>query len=228
MQGRTDTLDLFKAAAAGGPASPHAPQEAGLPDYENAILGSRPAIGTANATPVEASVEALVRTGHYGGMTREASGGAASSVATVSAIDTVGATNRHAVTNGIVPRAEFQLAREHVIMTETKLGAGQYGEVWVGIIGEKQVAVKTLKVDHERDAHNSEAAEKDFEQEILLLKHLTERGSDPYVVRLLGFVPAPNPLMVTEYAENGALLDYLRKVRRNGEKLSEVSALLAV
>jgi serine/threonine protein kinase len=83
-----------------------------------------------------------------------------------------------------------------------RLGAGQFGEVFVGTwikYGSRQVAVKTLKV--------ATMAPAEFLKEAEIMKKLRH----PSLVQLLGVCTTSEPLLiVTEYMARGSLLDVLR------------------
>ena len=81
-----------------------------------------------------------------------------------------------------------------------KLGAGQFGEVWMGVWnGTTEVAVKTLKpgiVDS-----------KEFFEEAVLMKKLKH----PKVIRLYAVCTKKEPIyIITELMKHGSLLEYLR------------------
>uniref|UniRef100_A0A8C5HYW1 Tyrosine-protein kinase n=1 Tax=Gouania willdenowi TaxID=441366 RepID=A0A8C5HYW1_GOUWI len=90
-----------------------------------------------------------------------------------------------------IPRESLQLKR--------RLGAGQFGEVWMGVYkNERNVAIKNLKIG----TMSVEA----FLAEANLMKNLQH----PHLVRLLAVVTQEPIYIVTEYMENGSLVDYLK------------------
>ncbi|KAK5853028.1 hypothetical protein PBY51_006851 [Eleginops maclovinus] len=113
---------------------------------------------------------------------------------------------------------EWEIPRETLKMVK-KLGAGQFGEVWMGYYKTTQkVAVKTLK----EGTMEPEA----FLQEANLMKQLQHER----LVRLHAVVSKEPILIVTEYMLNGCLLDFLksdegRKLKLN--KLIDMSAQIA-
>uniref|UniRef100_A0A8C5P8G1 Tyrosine-protein kinase n=1 Tax=Leptobrachium leishanense TaxID=445787 RepID=A0A8C5P8G1_9ANUR len=90
-----------------------------------------------------------------------------------------------------IPRSSLQLVK--------KLGAGQFGEVWMGYFnGYTQVAIKNLK--------EGTMSTSDFLEEANLMKELQH----PRLVRLHAVVTQEPIYIVTEYMENGSLVDYLK------------------
>ena len=81
-----------------------------------------------------------------------------------------------------------------------KLGAGQFGEVWVGIWnGTTEVAVKTLKP--------GVMDTKKFFEEAVLMKKLKH----PKVIQLYAVCTKEEPIyIITELMKHGSLLEYLR------------------
>ncbi|KAM4795875.1 tyrosine-protein kinase Lck [Rhinophrynus dorsalis] len=110
-----------------------------------------------------------------------------------------------------IPRNKLQLVK--------KLGAGQFGEVWMGFYnGHTKVAIKSLK-----QGTMSPAA---FLAEANLMKQLQH----PRLVRLNAVVTQEPIYIVTEYMENGSLVDYLKTPegsRLNMYKLIDMSAQVA-
>nr|BAG55523.1 protein tyrosine kinase abl [Hartaetosiga gracilis] len=106
--------------------------------------------------------------------------------------------NRQEITAS--PSDKWEIDRSSIMMG-TRLGAGQYGEVYEAVLTNKNrhVAVKTLK---------EEAMEaKDFLKEAEVMKKLKH----PNLVELIGVCTLESPLyIVTEYMCNGCLLDYIR------------------
>ncbi|XP_062857401.1 tyrosine-protein kinase Blk [Trichomycterus rosablanca] len=93
---------------------------------------------------------------------------------------------------------EWEIPRETLKMVK-KLGAGQFGEVWMGYYKNNQkVAIKTLKEG------NMEPAA--FLQEANLMKKLQHER----LVKLHAVVTQEPILIVTEYMSNGCLLDFLK------------------
>ncbi|XP_041832576.1 tyrosine-protein kinase Blk [Melanotaenia boesemani] len=113
---------------------------------------------------------------------------------------------------------EWEIPRETLKMVK-KLGAGQFGEVWMGYYKNTQkVAIKTLK----EGTMEPEA----FLQEANLMKQL-KHGR---LVRLHAVVTKEPILIVTEFMINGCLLDFLKtdegkKLKMN--KLIDMSAQIA-
>uniref|UniRef100_A0A673BQ04 Tyrosine-protein kinase n=1 Tax=Sphaeramia orbicularis TaxID=375764 RepID=A0A673BQ04_9TELE len=113
---------------------------------------------------------------------------------------------------------EWEIPRETLKMVK-KLGAGQFGEVWMGYYKNTQkVAIKTLK----EGTMEPEA----FLQEANLMKQLQHER----LVRLHAVVTREPILIVTEFMVNGCLLDFLKtdegkKLRLN--KLIDMSAQIA-
>lgn len=113
---------------------------------------------------------------------------------------------------------EWEIPRETLKLVK-KLGAGQFGEVWMGYYKNTQkVAIKTLK-----EGTMEPAA---FLQEANLMKQLQHER----LVRLHAVVTREPILIVTEFMINGCLLDFLKtdegkKLRLN--KLIDMSAQIA-
>ncbi|KAM7395484.1 hypothetical protein PAMA_006979 [Pampus argenteus] len=113
---------------------------------------------------------------------------------------------------------EWEIPRETLKMVK-KLGAGQFGEVWMGYYKNTQkVAIKTLK----EGTMEPEA----FLQEANLMKQLQHDR----LVRLHAVVTKQPILIVTEFMINGCLLDFLKtdegkKLKLN--KLIDMSAQVA-
>ncbi|XP_077586862.1 tyrosine-protein kinase Lck [Stigmatopora nigra] len=101
---------------------------------------------------------------------------------------------------------EWEIRRESLKMI-TKLGFGQFGEVWMGLYkNDRKVAIKSLKI-----GTMSTTA---FLAEADVMKNLQH----PRLVRLFAVVSHEPILIVTEYMENGSLLDYLKT--KQGSKLT--------
>ncbi|XP_063312078.1 tyrosine-protein kinase Lck [Pelobates fuscus] len=110
-----------------------------------------------------------------------------------------------------IPRSRLQLSK--------KLGAGQFGEVWMGYYnGHTKVAIKSLKEGTMSTA--------DFLEEANLMKQLQHSR----LVRLHAVVTQEPIYIVTEYMENGCLVDYLKTpegLRLTIYKLIDMSAQVA-
>ncbi|NWQ60748.1 LCK kinase, partial [Neopipo cinnamomea] len=101
---------------------------------------------------------------------------------------------------------EWEVPRESLKLVE-KLGAGQFGEVWMGFYnGHTKVAVKSLKA-----GSMSPSA---FLAEANLMKNLQH----PRLVRLYAVVTKEPIYIITEYMEKGSLVDFLKT--SEGVKLS--------
>ncbi|XP_067097229.1 tyrosine-protein kinase Blk isoform X1 [Osmerus mordax] len=113
---------------------------------------------------------------------------------------------------------EWEIPRETLKML-TKLGAGQFGEVWMGYYKDTQkVAIKTLK----EGTMEPEA----FLQEANLMKKLQHDR----LVRLHAVVTMEPILIVTEFMINGSLLDFLKTdegKKLKMTKLIDMSAQIA-
>ncbi|KAM7403835.1 hypothetical protein PAMA_004323 [Pampus argenteus] len=93
---------------------------------------------------------------------------------------------------------EWEIPRESLKL-ERRLGAGQFGEVWMGHYNnERKVAIKKLKIG----TMSVEA----FLAEANMMKNLQH----PRLVRLFAVVTQEPIYIVTEYMENGSLVDYLK------------------
>ncbi|XP_043999420.1 tyrosine-protein kinase Lck [Gambusia affinis] len=93
---------------------------------------------------------------------------------------------------------EWEIPRESLKL-ERRLGAGQFGEVWMGIYNnDRKVAIKNLKMG----TMSVEA----FMAEANMMKNLQH----PRLVRLFAVVTQEPIYIVTEYMENGSLVDYLK------------------
>ncbi|CAG09110.1 unnamed protein product, partial [Tetraodon nigroviridis] len=113
---------------------------------------------------------------------------------------------------------EWEIPRDTLKMVK-KLGAGQFGEVWMGYYKNTQkVAIKTLK-----EGTMEPAA---FLEEANLMKQLQHER----LVRLHAVVTKEPILIVTEFMVNGSLLDFLKsdagkKLKVN--KLIDMAAQIA-
>lgn len=108
---------------------------------------------------------------------------------------------------------EWEIQRTEIAMRQ-KLGAGQYGEVYEAIWKKynSRVAVKTLREDT--------MALKEFLEEAAIMKEMRH----PNLVSLLGVCTREPPFyIVTEFMQNGNLLDYLRKT--DSRKLTGVTLM---
>ncbi|KAM9340887.1 tyrosine-protein kinase Lck [Symphorus nematophorus] len=93
---------------------------------------------------------------------------------------------------------EWEIPRESLKL-ERRLGAGQFGEVWMGVYNnDRKVAIKNLKMG----TMSVEA----FLAEANMMKNLQH----PRLVRLFAVVTQEPIYIVTEYMENGSLVDYLK------------------
>ncbi|XP_072554979.1 proto-oncogene tyrosine-protein kinase LCK isoform X1 [Paramormyrops kingsleyae] len=92
---------------------------------------------------------------------------------------------------------EWEIPRESLKL-ERRLGAGQFGEVWMGTYNQRKVAIKNLKA-----GTMSPGA---FLAEANLMKHLQH----PRLVRLYAVVTQEPIYIITEYMENGSLVDFLK------------------
>ncbi|KAM9551001.1 tyrosine-protein kinase Blk [Salvelinus alpinus] len=105
---------------------------------------------------------------------------------------------------------EWEIPRDSLKMVR-KLGAGQFGEVWMGYYkGNQKVAVKTLK----EGTMEPEA----FLQEANLMKQLQHDR----LVRLHAVVTMEPIYIVTEFMINGSLLDFLKTDEGKKLKLTKL------
>ncbi|KAK5617568.1 hypothetical protein CRENBAI_003819 [Crenichthys baileyi] len=105
---------------------------------------------------------------------------------------------------------EWEIPRETLKMVK-KLGAGQFGEVWMGYYKNTQkVAIKTLK-----EGTMEPGA---FLQEANLMKELQHER----LVRLHAVVTKEPILIVTEFMVNGCLLDFLKTDAGKNLKMSKL------
>uniref|UniRef100_A0A670YAP5 Tyrosine-protein kinase n=1 Tax=Pseudonaja textilis TaxID=8673 RepID=A0A670YAP5_PSETE len=101
---------------------------------------------------------------------------------------------------------EWEVPRENLKLVE-KLGAGQFGEVWMGYYkGHTKVAIKSLK----QGSMSPEA----FLAEANLMKKLRHTR----LVRLYAVVTQRPMFIITEYMEKGNLVDFLKAAE--GTKLT--------
>lgn len=110
---------------------------------------------------------------------------------------------------------EWEIPRETLKLVK-KLGAGQFGEVWMGFYKNNQkVAIKTLK----EGTMEPEA----FLQEANLMKQLQHER----LVKLHAVVTREPIYIVTEYMANGSLLDFLKTDDGHKLKLSKLIDMAA-
>ncbi|XP_066431114.1 tyrosine-protein kinase Lck [Eleutherodactylus coqui] len=113
---------------------------------------------------------------------------------------------------------EWEISRSSLQLVK-KLGAGQFGEVWMGYYNKHtKVAIKSLK----QGAMPPTA----FLAEANLMKQLQH----PRLVRLHAVVTEEPIFIVTEFMENGSLVDYLKTpegLRLNIYSLIDMSAQVA-
>nr|QLF95855.1 CD8aLck-eGFP [Cloning Vector pBMNZ-mCD8aLck-eGFP] len=113
---------------------------------------------------------------------------------------------------------EWEVPRETLKLVE-RLGAGQFGEVWMGYYnGHTKVAVKSLK----QGSMSPDA----FLAEANLMKQLQH----PRLVRLYAVVTQEPIYIITEYMENGSLVDFLKTpsgIKLNVNKLLDMAAQIA-
>uniref|UniRef100_A0A8C4WFF9 Tyrosine-protein kinase n=1 Tax=Gopherus evgoodei TaxID=1825980 RepID=A0A8C4WFF9_9SAUR len=113
---------------------------------------------------------------------------------------------------------EWEVPRETLKLVE-KLGAGQFGEVWMGYYnGHTKVAIKNLK-----QGSMSPSA---FLAEANLMKSLQH----PKLVRLYAVVTQEPIYIITEYMEKGSLVDFLKTPEGIGltiNKLLDMAAQIA-
>uniref|UniRef100_UPI00359026BA tyrosine-protein kinase HCK-like isoform X1 n=2 Tax=Myxine glutinosa TaxID=7769 RepID=UPI00359026BA len=112
----------------------------------------------------------------------------------------------------------WEISRDSLLMKK-RLGAGQFGEVWLAIHNNRtMVAVKTMKPG----TMSSEA----FLSEANIMKTLQH----PRLVRLFAVVSSEPICIITEYMENGSLLDFLRSTegsRLQPNKFIDMAAQVA-
>lgn len=89
-------------------------------------------------------------------------------------------------------------------LTQTDLlGRGNYGEVYRGKYGQRDVAIKCMKTDNKNRVSNVDK----FLDEAKIMRDLSHKN----IVRLYGVCTNEGPiLIVTEFMANGCLLNYLR------------------
>lgn len=98
----------------------------------------------------------------------------------------------------------WEIDREQIIM-KRKLGAGQFGEVWLGLWeNSTEVAIKTLK--------ENTMSPDSFLAEASVMKTLRHKN----LVQLLAICSDREPIyIITEFMCNGSLADFLKKFREN-------------
>ncbi|XP_002720675.2 tyrosine-protein kinase Lck [Oryctolagus cuniculus] len=113
---------------------------------------------------------------------------------------------------------EWEVPRETLKLVE-RLGAGQFGEVWMGYYnGHTKVAVKSLK----QGSMSPDA----FLAEANLMKQLQHQR----LVRLYAVVTQEPIYIITEYMENGSLVDFLKTptgIKLTINKLLDMAAQIA-
>lgn len=113
---------------------------------------------------------------------------------------------------------EWEIPRES-LKQERMLGAGQFGEVWRGVYNnDRKVAIKKLKIG----TMSVEA----FLAEANIMKNLQH----PHLVRFFAVVTQEPILIVTEYMENGSLVDYLKTTEGSSlpmNRLTDMSSQVA-
>ena len=96
----------------------------------------------------------------------------------------------------------LELDRAQLLRTEL-LGRGNYGEVFKGKYGQRDVAIKCMKTDNKNRICNVDK----FLDEAKIMKDLQHKN----IVRLYGVCTQGEPFyIVTEFMANGCLLNYLR------------------
>jgi serine/threonine protein kinase len=96
----------------------------------------------------------------------------------------------------------LELDRAQLLRTEL-IGKGNYGEVYRGKYGHRDVAIKCMKTDNKNRLHNVDK----FIDEAKTMRDLLHKN----IVRLYGVCTQEEPIfIVTEFMANGCLLNYLR------------------
>ncbi|CAF0898766.1 unnamed protein product [Adineta steineri] len=96
----------------------------------------------------------------------------------------------------------LELDRSQLTRTEL-LGRGNYGEVYKGKYGQREVAIKYMKTDNKTRVYNVDK----FLDEAKIMKDLLHKN----IVRLYGVCTQEEPIfIVTEFMPTGCLLNYLR------------------
>uniref|UniRef100_A0A1X7UA21 Protein kinase domain-containing protein n=1 Tax=Amphimedon queenslandica TaxID=400682 RepID=A0A1X7UA21_AMPQE len=92
------------------------------------------------------------------------------------------------------------------LVLDSRLGSGQFGEVYKGRLGDKMVAVKLMK---EGSSHEERVK---FLQEAAIMRQFNNLN----IVKMHGIVyENEKPMIVMELLENGDLQNYLLKLKRN-------------
>lgn len=95
----------------------------------------------------------------------------------------------------------LELDRHQLSRTEL-LGRGNYGEVFKGKYGQRDVAIKCMKTDNKRTCNVDK-----FLDEAKIMRDLLHKN----IVRLYGVCTKEEPIfIVTEFMQHGCLLNYLR------------------
>jgi serine/threonine protein kinase len=96
----------------------------------------------------------------------------------------------------------LELDRAQLLRTEL-LGRGNYGEVYKGKYGQRDVAIKSMKMDNKNRMCNVDK----FLDEAKIMRDLLHKN----IVRLYGVCTQEEPIfIVTEFMTHGCLLNYLR------------------
>ena len=96
----------------------------------------------------------------------------------------------------------LELDRAQLLRTEL-IGKGNYGEVFRGKYGHRDVAIKSMKTDNKNRLQNVDK----FIDEAKTMRDLLHKN----IVRLYGVCTQEEPIfIVTEFMVNGCLLNYLR------------------
>jgi len=95
------------------------------------------------------------------------------------------------------------LIHEHELEIGCVIGRGSYGYVRIGIYSHMQVAIKILQKDWNA---LSKAEKCGFLEEIRIATQLNKHQN---VLRVYGFMKEPHIAIVTEFCENGSVLDYI-------------------
>jgi hypothetical protein len=96
----------------------------------------------------------------------------------------------------------LELDRSQLLRTDL-LGKGNYGEVYRGKYGQRDVAIKYMKTDNKNRVYNVDK----FLDEAKIMKDLLHKN----IVRLYGVCTQEEPnFIVTEFMAGGCLLNYLR------------------
>jgi Bruton agammaglobulinemia tyrosine kinase len=108
----------------------------------------------------------------------------------------------------------LELDRQQLIRTDL-VGKGNYGEVYRGKYGQRDVAIKCMKIDCKNRMCNVDA----LLDEAKIMKNLLHKN----IVRLYGVCTQEEPIfIVTEYMANGCLLNYLRADQGTNLKLKTI------